>query len=115
MADGQTCLIITISEMMIKLRKCYGDNAECSEDEFIEQLINYDLLILDEIGLNKGTDHEKMILNQVIDQRTGHLRSIGMLTNLDTKGFDEFIGPRIIRRLQTNNAEWVPFDWKPYI
>ena len=114
MARGNTCLVITVSEMMIKLRKCYGDNAEYSEDQFIKQLVDYDLLILDEIGLNKGTDHEKMILNQVVDQRTGNLKSIGILTNLDTVGFSDFVGARIVRRLQTNNSEWVVFDWKSF-
>lgn len=108
---GKTCLIITVSEMMIKLRKCYGDNAEYSEDQFLKQLIDYDLLILDEIGLTKGSDHEKMILNQVIDQRTGNLKAIGLLTNLDTNEFTEFVGARIIRRLQTNNCEWIVFNW----
>jgi len=114
MARGNTCLVITVSEMMIKLRKCYGDNPDYSEDQFIKQLVDYDLLIIDEIGLNKGTDHEKMILNQVIDQRTGNLKSIGILTNLDTQGFSDFVGARIVRRLQTNNSEWVVFNWKSF-
>ena len=68
MLQGKTCLIVTVTELMIRMRKCYGDNAEYSEDEFIKQLINFDLLVLDEIGLQKGSDHEKIILNQVIDQ-----------------------------------------------
>ena len=114
MSFGKTCLIITVSELMIKMRKCYSDKPEYSEDEFIRQLIRYDLLIIDEIGLNKGTDHEKMILNQIVDQRTGHLKPIGILTNLDSDQLSNMLGVRVMRRLTDNNGQFILFNWKTY-
>lgn len=113
MAQGKTCLIITVSELMIKSRKCYGDNPEYTEDQFIKQLIKFDLLILDEIGLQKGTDHEKIILNQVIDQRIGNLKPVGILTNLDKSNVAAVLGPRIFDRLRSQN-QWIQFDWDSY-
>lgn len=114
MSIGKRCLIITISELMIKMRKCYGHEAEYSEDEFIKQLIKYDLLIIDEIGVNKGTDAEKMLLNQVVDQRTGNLKPVGILTNLDANELTKMLGPRIIDRLKANNGQWLFFNWGSY-
>lgn len=114
MLIGKKCLVITVSELMIKMRKCYSDKPEYSEDEFIKQLIKYDLLIIDELGLTKGTDHEKMILNQIVDQRTGHLKPVGILTNLDANELKKMLGPRIIDRLKANNGQWLFFDWGSY-
>ena len=114
MTRGKTCLVITVTELMIKMRNCYGDNAQYSEDEFIKQLVNFDLLILDEIGLQKGSDHEKLILNQVIDQRLGHLKPVGVLTNLDYQDTQALLGQRIFDRLKSNNSQWIPFNWGSY-
>lgn len=114
MSQGKTCLVVTVTELMIRMRKCYGDNAEYSEDEFIKQLINFDLLVLDEIGLQKGSDHEKIILNQVIDQRIGNLKPVGVLTNLDQNNVKNVLGERIFDRLKSNNSQWIPFNWHSY-
>lgn len=114
MSTGKTCLVITVTELMIKMRNCYGDNAQYSEDEFIKQLVNFDLLILDEIGLQKGSDHEKLILNQIIDQRLGHLKPVGVLTNLDYQDTQKLLGQRIFDRLKSNNSQWIPFNWGSY-
>tara|TARA_R100000951_G_scaffold116755_1_gene130441 strand:+ start:6540 stop:7247 length:708 start_codon:yes stop_codon:yes gene_type:complete len=114
MAQGKTCLVVTVTELMIRMRKCYGDNAEYSEDEFIRQLVNFDLLILDEIGLQKGSDHEKIILNQIIDHRIGNLKPVGVLTNLDQNNVKNVLGERIFDRLKSNNSQWIPFNWVSY-
>lgn len=114
MSQGKTCLVVTVTELMLNMRKCYSDKAQYSEDEFIKQLINFDLLILDEIGLQKGSDHEKIILNQVIDQRIGNLKPVGVLTNLDHNSVKAVLGERIFDRLKSNNSQWIPFNWGSY-
>tara|TARA_R110000744_G_scaffold380201_1_gene500147 strand:- start:2393 stop:3100 length:708 start_codon:yes stop_codon:yes gene_type:complete len=114
MSQGKTCLVVTVTELMIKMRKCYGSSAEYSEDEFIRQLINFDLLVIDEVGLQKGTDHEKIILNQVIDQRIGNLKPVGVLTNLEHVDVKSVLGERIFDRLGSNNSKWISFNWNSY-
>lgn len=114
MKQGKTCLVVTVTELMINMRKCYGDKPDYSEDQFIKQLINFDLLVLDEIGLQKGSDHEKIILNQVIDQRIGNLKPVGVLTNLDHNSVKTVLGERIFDRLKSNNSQWIPFNWGSY-
>lgn len=114
MSQGKTCLVITVTELMIKMRNCYGEKPKYTEDEFLKQLVSFDLLILDEIGLQKGSDHEKIILNQVIDQRIGHLKPIGILTNLDYQDTLNLLGERIFDRLKSNNSQWIKFNWGSY-
>lgn len=112
--EGKSCLVITVNELMMKLRKCYGDDAECGEDKFIETIINFDLLILDEIGLQRENVNEKLVLNQIIDQRISRFRPTGMLTNLNAEDINKLLGVRIMDRMRMNGGEWVPFQWGSY-
>ncbi len=55
------------------------------------------LLVLDEVGIQRGSNGEKVILNQVIDRRLSSMRPVGILTNLN---HDELLG-RWVRELST--------------
>lgn len=114
MSQSRSCIVITITELMIRLRKCYGPTATVSEDQFIRSMINYDLLILDEVGLQRGTDNEKLTINQIVDQRLCNLRPTGMLTNLSAEAINEVLGVRIMDRMRTNNGQWIDFNWESY-
>lgn len=113
MIKNKSCLIITVNELMIKSRECYGNNAKYSEGDFLKKLINFNLLIIDEVGLQKGTDHEKIMLNQIVDQRIGNLKPVGILTNLEKKPLLDVLGERIIDRLKSN-GRWIEFNWNSY-
>lgn len=114
MRQGKSCLVITITELMIRLRKCYGKDSETGEDDFIKSLVKLDLLVLDEIGLQRGTDAEHLLINQLIDQRLNHLRPTGVLTNLNYTDFDKLVGVRVSRRLKANRGKWLKFNWEAY-
>ncbi len=114
MKSNYTCLVITVNELMQKLRKCYKTGSETSEDQFIQQMIGYDLLVIDEIGLQRGTDTENLILNQIVDQRICRFKPTGMLTNLDAQAINECLGVRIMDRMRMNGGKWISFDWQSY-
>ena len=114
MARRKTCLVATVSDLMIKLRKCYGNDSKMSEDEFLSGLIKFDLLVIDEIGLQRGTDSEKLVLNQVVDQRISNFKPTGMLTNLDAREINDILGVRIMDRMRMNGGRWIPFSWESH-
>jgi len=111
MNQDKTCLVITVTELMMKMRKCYGKDPECAEDEFIRRLVQLDLMVIDEIGLQKKSDHESIILNQIIDQRIGNLKPTGLLTNIDAQAINECLGVRIMDRMRSNGGQWISFTW----
>ncbi|VEB61335.1 DNA replication protein DnaC [Salmonella enterica subsp. enterica] len=73
-----------------------------------------DLLVLDEVGIQRGSSGEKVILNQVIDRRLSSMRPVGVLTNLNHEGLLDSLGARVIDRLQMDGGMWVNFDWGSY-
>lgn len=117
---GKSVLVITVTELMQKLRKCYKIESEISEDEFIQTMIDFDLLVLDEIGLQRGTDAERLALNQIIDQRVSRFRPTGMLTNLPANSSDNLpsmnsvLGVRIMDRMRSNGGKWISFNWESF-
>lgn len=114
MSSGKTCLIITVTELMQKLRNCYNSGSETTEDKFIRTMIDYDLLVLDEIGLQRNSDAEKLALNQIIDQRICRFKPTGMLTNLSAQQINECLGVRIMDRMRSCGGKWIPFEWESY-
>lgn len=112
MNQGKTVLIVTVPDLLGRFRACYDGNG--TESELLDELTRVDLLILDEVGIQRDTTHEKVILNQVIDRRLASLRPMGVLTNLGHAELLGVLGARILDRLQMDNGQWINFDWGSY-
>ncbi|AFJ47174.1 ATP-binding protein [Shimwellia blattae] len=109
---GRTALIITVADLMLGIRDGYS--AGRSEGDLIERLCGADLLVLDEVGVQRDTRNEFVVLNQIIDRRAASMRPTGILTNLNFSALVEVLGPRAVDRLQDGNGLWVIFDWNSY-
>ena len=95
------------------VRATWRRDSERSESEVLALFGRVPLLVLDEIGVQYGTDGEQTILFDVLDRRYRDMMPTILLTNQDKKGFKEFIGERTFDRL-VETARWVPFDWPSY-
>lgn len=112
--SGKSCMIITVNELMQKLRNTYQKDSLTTEDQFIQSMIKYDLLVLDEIGLQRGTDAERLAINQIVDQRVCQIKPTGMLTNLSAEDLEAAVGARVMDRMKMNGGQWIPFNWDSY-
>ncbi|MBJ9008887.1 ATP-binding protein [Citrobacter koseri] len=112
LAAGHSVLVVTIPDLMLRVRECYDSGL--SEASLLDDLCKVDLLVLDEVGIQRGSSGEKVILNQVIDRRLSSMRPVGVLTNLNYEGLLETLGARVIDRLQMDGGMWVNFDWGSY-
>jgi DNA replication protein DnaC len=70
-----------------------------------------DLLILDEVGVQFGSDTEKLLLFDVLNERYEQRKPTLLLSNLALDGVKAFLGERIYDRLREDGAEAVVFDW----
>lgn len=112
--SGKSCMIITVNELMQKLRNTYQKDSQTTEDQFIQSMIKHDLLVLDEIGLQRGTDAERLVINQIVDQRVCQIKPTGMLTNLSAEELEAVVGARIMDRMRMNGGKWIPFNWESH-
>lgn len=112
LAAGHSVLVVTIPDLMLRVRECYDGGQ--SEASLLDDLCKVELLVLDEVGIQRGSSGEKVILNQVIDRRLSSMKPVGVLTNLNHAGLQDSLGLRIIDRLTMDNGIWVNFDWASY-
>lgn len=99
---GHSVLVVTIPDLMLRVRECYDDGQ--SESSLLNDLCNVDLLVLDEVGIQRGSSGEKVIINQVIDRRLSSMRPVGILTNLNHGELVNTLGARVMDRLQMDGG-----------
>jgi putative replication protein len=112
LAAGHSVLVVTIPDLMLRVRECYDDGQ--SESSLLNDLCSVDLLVLDEVGIQRGSSGEKVIINQVIDRRLSSMRPVGILTNLNHGELVSTLGERVMDRLQMDGGIWVNFGWLSY-
>lgn len=106
-------LYITCMGLIRAVRGTWRKDSERSEAQVLNMLGGVPLLVLDEIGVQYGTDGEQTILFDVLDRRYRELLPTILLTNQNTEGFKNFVGERSYDRL-IETSKWVQFDWDSY-
>lgn len=104
---------LTCLDMIREIRETWRKDSERSELEVLRTLGALDLLVLDEIGMQYGTEGEQTLIFEVLDRRYREVLPTVLLTNQDKKGLQTFIGERTWDRL-VETCRWVPFDWPSY-
>lgn len=109
-----TAMYLRTADLIRRVRSTWRRDSDQTEDEVLALLgRGLDLLIIDEVGVQRGTEDEQNIIFDVLDRRYSELRPTILLTNLGGKAFEEFLGPRVMDRLR-ERAIFVPFKWKSY-
>lgn len=109
LAQNRSVLIVTVADLMLRVRACYdGDQ---SEAVLLDGLDRVDLLVLDEVGIQKGSQHEKVLLNQIVDRRLAAMKPVGVLTNLNYDELAATLGERVVDRLKMDKGIWINFTW----
>lgn len=106
-------LYLTCLGMIRKVRSTWRRDSARSESEVMRTLCNVPLLVIDEIGVQYGTDGEQTIIFDVLDSRYRYMQPTILLTNQNKDGLKTFVGERSYDRL-TETSRWVAFDWESY-
>ena len=112
-AARSTAQFMTAVAAVRYVRSTYRKDSPISETEAIDNLCSPDLLILDEVGVQHGTEHEKMILFDVINDRYANCRGTVLLSNLSADDLREYLGDRIMDRFREGGFV-LNFDWESH-
>ncbi len=113
MTRNKTVLVITVAELMMKIRDKYNRQSNVTEAQFLKYLSQVDLLVLDEVGVQRMNDHEAIMINTIIDSRYTNEKATGILTNLKSDDLTQVLGARVMERL-LESCEWVSFTWESF-
>jgi DNA replication protein DnaC len=108
-----TVLYLNALDLVRMVRDTWRRDSEMTESAVLTELSTVSLLVIDEIGVQYGTEGEQVILFDVLNRRYRDLMPTILLTNLGKAGMKEFLGDRSFDRLREGGI-WVTFDWESH-
>lgn len=111
-AQDSSAMYGRTAQMLQEVKSTYNKSSEVTQGEVIKKYTAPDLLVLDEIGVQFGTDTEKQILFEILNSRYEQVKSTILVSNLAVKGVEEFIGARLVDRMKEGGGEIVVFNWE---
>jgi DNA replication protein DnaC len=112
--SGRTVIYTQAIEMVRAIRDTWRRDSDKSGTEVINRYRNTALLIVDEIGVQFGSDAERTHFFDVLDGRYREMRPSLIISNLNEKGLQEFLGSRLFDRFMEKGSTVAVFDWGSY-
>lgn len=110
--SGKRCAIIKVVELIREIKDSWRKDSDASESQIIDYYSNVKLLILDEVGVQYGSDTEKMMIFEIIDGRYQNVKPTVLVSNLDLEGVKQCIGERVYDRLRDDGGKVIAFNWQ---
>lgn len=110
-ADRCRALIIPAGEIVSIARASMVPGSGYTDRDVAVHLGALDLLVIDEVGAQKGSEYELGLLHSIIDRRYQAVLPTVMISNLSADGLKSYIGDRALDRLRQNGGQQVGFTW----
>lgn len=111
MNEGRSCLFTTVQRFVRRVKATWAKNSPETETQALRAATTPDLLILDEVGVQFGTDFEAHLLFDVLNERYEARRATILCSNLPHAQIQEVLGDRIVDRLREDGGRILVFDW----
>lgn len=104
-----SALFTTTYDLILMIKNTWG-SSEKTEEQIVNNLCDIDFMIIDEVGVQFGTDTETLLFFNVFNKRLNNGKPTVIISNNNTKEFKSLMGPRIYDRIR--NTDLSVFDWK---
>lgn len=92
MDTSKTDQFTTVSEFLMKIKSTFNSDSNVTESDIVETYANYDLLVLDDFGMEKVTDWSYQMLYILINRRYEHMKTTIFTSNFDLNQLADAIG-----------------------
>lgn len=113
-SKGSTAYYSTVQRAMRRIKDTWGRQHGESEADAIKAMTGPDLLILDEIGVQFGSDTEKNLLFDLLNERYERRKPTLLLSNLAKEDVAKFLGERVMDRLREDGGRILTLEWESY-
>lgn len=98
-------------EIIRDIKMTFDKKSEQTERDVYASLLAPDLLVIDEVGVQHGSDFERQVLFEVVDSRYRQLMPTIVISNLGLAGLRKCLGDRAVDRLTDAGGPAVLFTW----
>lgn len=113
-AENRTVLFTTVMRAIRRVKDSWVKGAIESETQAIAALTYPDLLIIDEVGVQFGSDFERNIMFDILNERYERRLPTILLSNLSKDEIVGFLGERVFDRMREDGGKFIAFDWESY-
>ena len=106
-------VFVTVQRLIRRVKDSWRTKEE-TESDVIDAFASPDLLILDEVGVQFGSEFEKQMLFDVLNERYEKLKPSILLSNIPREQLSDYLGERVTDRLRENGGKMIGFDWDSY-
>jgi len=110
----QSVILTDVMRIIRAVKSSWSKNAEHTESDVIDHYTSPGLLIIDEVGVQYGSETEKIILFQVINDRYENMLPTILISNLTMAQLSGSIGERPIDRMSEGGGSVLTFNWESY-
>jgi DNA replication protein DnaC len=107
-----TCKYTEVIKLVREVKNTYNRSSERTEGQIIRHYVNFDLLVLDEVGVQFGSETEKMILFEILNDRYMQMKPTVLISNLAPASLSEIIGERVMDRMKDNGGKILLCEWQ---
>lgn len=113
--EHQSSAVFTTALRIARAYKStWSKGAENTEDDVIRYFTKPDLLIIDEVGVQFGSDAEKLIMFEIINTRYERMKPTILISNQTREELAAFIGERVLDRMNDGGGCTLSFTWDSY-
>ena len=113
MQQQRSALFVTVQRLIRRVKDSWRTKEE-TESDVINAFASPDLLILDEVGVQFGSEFEKQLLFDVLNERYEKLKPSILLSNIPNEQLSDYLGERVMDRLRENGGALIGFNWNSY-
>lgn len=104
----------SVSKVVRRVKDSWG-SANCeTESDVRASLTAPKLLVLDEVGVQFGTEFEENLLFDIVNSRYEEMKPTILVSNVALDKVTEIIGERVVDRFREDNGRVLIFDWDSY-
>ena len=108
---GASVLFVSVQRAIRSIKDTWARGSSVTEAQAVALLTFPDLLILDEVGVQHGSEYERQVLFDVLNERYETRKPTLFLSNKTLDEFKVVMGERVMDRLREDGAPVVPFCW----
>lgn len=101
-------------ELIEGIRSTWRRDSRKTEKQILQEFTEVDLLVLDEVGVQYGSESETVELFKVLDTRYLDVKPSIIVTNAGIDDLQNYLGVRALDRLREGGGGLVPFMWESY-
>lgn len=102
--QGHSASFTSVSKIIRTVRASWGTG---TEEDVLQTFSNVDLLVIDEVGVQAGTENEKQILFNILNERYNFMRPTVLISNLKQVEMKTALGERVWDRLKENGGKLI--------